>query len=79
MRGSKEILEEMQLGDEYVNALMGIHVYNQIEESLQEQMSITIRQKNNLYESDDMYRDLTTKARRANKILRDYEFHATHD
>ena len=61
-------------GGEYVNALMPIEVYNQINDDIQHQMSITVRVKNSHYTDDEVYRDLTNKAGKAGKKVRDYEF-----
>lgn len=74
MRGSKDIMESMMDGNEYVNAMMPIEVYHQINNNLQEQMSITVRRKNSHYESDETYKDLANKSAKANRKLRDYEF-----
>ena len=78
MKGSKEILEELQQGEEYVNALMPLWVYNEIDHRLHEEMSITIRQKHCLYDTDPTYRELAKQSKQASKKLSDYEFEKLH-
>ena len=74
MISAKEIMQDMVEGGEYVNALMPREVYNQINDDIQHQMSITVRVKNSHYTDDEVYRDLTNKASKASKKVRDYEF-----
>ena len=74
MISSKDIMESMIEGEEYVNAMMPLQIFLQINDELREQMYFTIREKNCQFDTDETHCQLVREISKAKRELRNYEY-----